>query len=166
MQLAGSGFLCHLAEVALYVLPVHDVRECGGRAESWVMHQAWMKGPRLAPATNPELRQMVELTEDVLPQQLVCVSVCVCVCLCLCLCSLKGVPCVCVCVYIYMYIYIYIYIHAYTHTHTYIYIYIQKCIYIYIYCVYIYIYVSGPYPRKPYSNDFPKDDGAEASWNI
>ncbi|CAE7489736.1 unnamed protein product [Symbiodinium necroappetens] len=26
----GSGFLCHLAEVTPYVLPVRDVRECGG----------------------------------------------------------------------------------------------------------------------------------------
>ena len=111
MQLAGSGFLCHLAEVALYVLSVHVVRECGGPAESWVMHQAWMKGPRLAPATNPELRQMVELTEDVLPQQLVCVSVCVCVLVFVFVFLKGGSVRVCVCVYIHTYIHTYIYIY-------------------------------------------------------
>ena len=30
VQLEGHGFLCHLAEVAPYVLLVRDVRECGG----------------------------------------------------------------------------------------------------------------------------------------
>ena len=30
VQLEGNGFLCHLAEVAPYVMPVGDVRECGG----------------------------------------------------------------------------------------------------------------------------------------
>ena len=30
VQLDGNGSLCHLAEVALYVLPVRDVPECGG----------------------------------------------------------------------------------------------------------------------------------------